>query len=821
MRRTLWTAAPAVALVPLLCGAAPATAAAAASTGDVTVTDTESVQVHLDASGSLQDARVFDQLAFAGTGTATVRNPVSTSGLRNLDGFRGWKLEDGDQVATVDVDGERRLRSMSDYDKDLPLSVKVTYTLDGKVVKPGDVVGRSGTLEVHYVVENLTAKTQQVSFADGKGGTATADATTVVPMIGELVTVLPPSFTAVTSQEAAIGGDGRGGTQLQFQMTLFPPIGSATAEFGYSAHISKGVVPKATMTALPVSPLDFPSYKDGSATIKAGGEQGVALTSGAVQIDANLIKLHDGAAQLLGGLLQLKDGAAQLHSGLADTAVPGADQLSSALGGKLAPGAKELANGLGGELAPGAGELADGLNSRLLPGANQLVAGLTTPTKDAPSLVDGAALVAGGLAAVNQAAPGLVDGLDQVAGGLKDVDDGLALLSSTISTEAPAGQQQLHAGIVALEAALGSTSQPTTIIGGLDALRAGSTAGAGQISANANQISAGIAAIASGLASFHVDPAEQAAYTATLQQLAGLGAGAGQLGAAAATLKTTLGTSLITIECGLDASVAGCPAGASVAGGLAQLDHGVSQLVDTVVAGVTAAVGTADPKQKSLRGGVAQLRGGVAELGDGSETLGGYLDDLEAGAAAVSGGVDQVADGNEQLAAGLRTAAKGSSKLAKGAADAAAGSKRLADGAEQAAAGSSQLAAGLHDAADGSGQLADGLGQATDDTTGAPALVAGAQRLHDEGTSQVVASGEETAASFGTQYAVLQANAQRAATEGMAYGAPEGAAGATAYSIEIAGADGAGSKALGLGAAGVVLFGLGAGIATLVRRRLV
>ena len=40
------------------------------------------------------------------------------------------------------------------------------------------------------------------------------------------------------------------------------------------------------------------------------------------------------------------------------------------------------------------------------------------------------------------------------------------------------------------------------------------------------------------------------------------------------------------------------------------------------------------------------------------------------------------------------------------------------------------------------------------------------------------------------KYAVLTAGAERAANESMAYGAPEGATGATAYSIDIAGADG-------------------------------
>ena len=42
-----------------------------------------------------------------------------------------------------------------------------------------------------------------------------------------------------------MAGDGKGGTKLSFTMTLFPPIGSDTATFGYTAEIADGVVPRA------------------------------------------------------------------------------------------------------------------------------------------------------------------------------------------------------------------------------------------------------------------------------------------------------------------------------------------------------------------------------------------------------------------------------------------------------------------------------------------------------------------------------------------------------------------------------------------------
>src|SRR4051812_15943932 len=166
MRRSLATAGVAVVLLPFTLGTASAPAHAAADSGDVAVTNTETVQARLSATGELVEARVYDQLALSGHGTATVRNPVSTKGLRNLDGFGRYTVTDGALVSTVAVDGEVRQRSVSDYDKDLPLTVKVTYTLDGEPVDPANVVGRTGTLGVHYTVTNMTGRTQEVTYDD-------------------------------------------------------------------------------------------------------------------------------------------------------------------------------------------------------------------------------------------------------------------------------------------------------------------------------------------------------------------------------------------------------------------------------------------------------------------------------------------------------------------------------------------------------------------------------------------------------------------------------------------------------------------------------
>jgi len=623
---------------------APGAFAAETVDGDVKVSNTETVQVATDASGTVDAKRVYDQLVLTGKGQVDISNPVSTDGLRNLDGFGGFDVRDGKVRVKTDVDGTKKFRSVSSFTKKLPLSIKATYLLDGKKIDPSDVVGKSGDLEVRYVVTNTTGTTQDVTFKDGSGTETSKPEEVVVPMVASMTTVLPSTFTKVETQGANAAGDGRGGTQLSFTMTLIPPIGSATAEIGYKAQVKDAVIPSASISALPVDPLQNTSFATAAAGYSGGAQTGQDLTAGATEIDANVLKLRDGASDLVNGIVQLRDGADQLSAGLTNDAAPGAKKLADGAD-KLDAGAKKLKAGTGSlsagtsDLKGGAGDLNDG----------------------AEAISDGLAKIRAGVNATKDS-PGLVAGTDQLAAGLDQLDASLAAFKQGISqgTEKNGNQGLDNVIIPRVEGAISELTKkgatPETF-GGLQAL----------------------------------DYAENTLLTRLIASLAGdprlpLAQGASDLvggvhdklaGPSGVEGLQELQTGLVTLSATVAGTIGGSGDGpkASLRGGLAAARTGANSLkksAPTLVGGVN-----------QLGDGAKKLQAGTDSLVDGATRLNSGAGQLNSGAGDLSNGTDQLADGATRLSDGLATAADGSGKLAAGLDTAAESAPALPEGADR------------------------------------------------------------------------------------------------------------------------------------------
>ncbi|HWH30342.1 MAG TPA: hypothetical protein VNU26_15555, partial [Mycobacteriales bacterium] len=255
--RNLTRSATAVGVVGGLAGltlTGPVAAAAAATAGEPQVVNQESVEVLLDAAGEVQEQRLYSQLTVLGDGTVTVLDPTSGKGVRDLDGFSAPLVRDGKAQYSIDVDGRADRRTVADFDRELPVTIKASYVLDGERVDPEDVVGRSGTLETTYTVVNRTSEPTEITYQNGKGEDVTETVDVVTPYVGRLALELPSSFKDVQAEGADDGGDGRGGTGLAWTLVLFEPIGEPAQQLTWTAEVTDAELPPATLQVVPVDP---------------------------------------------------------------------------------------------------------------------------------------------------------------------------------------------------------------------------------------------------------------------------------------------------------------------------------------------------------------------------------------------------------------------------------------------------------------------------------------------------------------------------------------------------------------------------------------
>lgn len=830
--------------------------------GNVDVVNTETVQVLTDATGEIDEMKLFEQLQLTGDGSVEVLNPTVTDGMRDLDGFGGFDTEGNDQVVNEDVDGERTVRSVSDFDGDLPVSIKVAYVLNGEAIEPDDLVGRSGELQVRFTVTNETGKIQPLKVTDETGKKVTKDVEVFVPLVGRLTTNLPSSFHHVTSGSAEVAGDSNGGTRLDFSMTMVPPIGLATAEFGYVAQVDDAVAPAATLSAIPVDPFANSSLGAGAQALQAGQKAGDDLVTVAGVVDANLLKLRDGAGQLLEGLVALRKGSEALRTGLVDAAAPGAEALAEGAGAlnegmvALDDGAHAVATGAD-ALHDGFGAVDDGARA-VSDGAGALNKGLGGLDKGAKALSTGSKNLATGTETALQGSKSLREGLGLISGGLG------TLSGETGLPAAVQGAAALKKGVDAILVGFGSDKDPASLLGGLVALENGLTA----LEAGSGSLVGGLQAVAGGLpaAKGGADAVRQGLTIMTApdgffdqidSRVATLGAipecasnqacitAVGELGFVNAQGKQAVGQmadGLGSVSDGLAVAIAGL--NTQIVPGAQQLAAGITASKQGAVAlsgggrALRDGAATVGTGLTSLSSGLEAAVTGVLTLSSGAATAYTGSDSLATGLGAIDTGADALADGAGLLAEGATVARKGSKSLADGAGALASGSSAAREGAGTLADGAGALADGSVAAREGAGALAegsaalnDGLGAAADGSValeeglvaaadGAPALVDGATALSDAGTQGIVKTGKKISAENAEKYAIVEAGAKRANKEKMAVGAPEGAVGLAAYSFEIQGEDGESGRNASRLLAGLLLLGAAGGLTLLRRRKL-
>ena len=410
----------------VMMGAVPVYAAGSTDTQDVYKEET--VYVNADATGNSDEVTVSDWLKNSGSVSGNLTDESILKEIKNVKGDETF-TENGDQL-TWNTAGED-LYYQGTTDKELPVSVKLTYFLDGKEVKPDELKGKSGHLKIQVQYTNNEKKTVTV---DGK------EEEVYTPFVMMTGMILPnETFSNVTIDNGKVISDGSRNIVVGFGMPGLKDSLDLDEETTKEAEDKGVTIPENFEMEADVT--DFTM----SSTFT------VALTDllddmdmdNIIDVDSlkdSLNELEDAALELVSGSGTLADGASTLADGVSSYTA-GADELNAGIQKYL--GSNGELNGSVTEYVNGVGKVVKGVKD-YTSGTNALANGVT-------SYVVGEQKIAAGAAQLSQLSKGLeqvqtaVDTLSKAADGKGEATDDLVIAAN-----------QLAAGTKQLQAVLGS-----------------------------------------------------------------------------------------------------------------------------------------------------------------------------------------------------------------------------------------------------------------------------------------------------------------------------------------------------------------------------
>ena len=422
----------------------------------------ETVYVTANASGAVNDVIVSEWLKNVSADTE-LSDKTELKDIVNVKGNESF-TQNSDGTLTWNADGSD-IYYQGTTDKELPVDMKITYTLDGKEISPEELAGKSGKVTIRFEYDNKAKQTVNVDGKDievytpfamvsgmmldaGKfanvevsNGKVISDGGNYIVM-GVALPGLKESLDISDEKWEELEGD----EDLDSKLSNYFEISAFTSDFELGMTItmaSSDILSDFGLTDITgsdkISDLkdDMNKLSDGSTKLVDGSQE---LKDGTTKLRDGSQELYDGTGKLYDGTKELYDGTTKLYDGTS--------QLSS--------GANELYNGTS-QLSSGANELHTG-TSKLSSGTQTLAAGAGKLSQGTKSLYDGVVSYTDGAAKVDQ-------GAGQLAEGSKALKDGSAKLSTglsdakTGSEKLAAGAGQLYTGVQKLGAMTGAVEE--------------------------------------------------------------------------------------------------------------------------------------------------------------------------------------------------------------------------------------------------------------------------------------------------------------------------------------------------------------------------
>ena len=381
----------------------------------------ETVYVNADASGAANDIIVSEWLKNAGA-TAELADKTELKDIVNVKGDETFK-DNGDGTLTWEAKGSD-IYYQGVTDKKLPVNMKITYSLDGKEIKPEELAGKSGKVTIRFEYENTDKQTVDV---DGK---EVEVFTPFVMMSGMILD--GDKFSNVDISNGKVISDG--GNYIVMGVAVPGLKDSLDISEDKWDELDDEDLEKKLSNSFEIT-ADTTDFELGMTMTMASSDVlsdfGMSDLSNSDKIDDlkdDMNKLNDGSNDLVDGSKELKKGTGELRNGVSDL-YDGTKEFKD--------GTKELKDGTG-KLSDGTKEFYDGL-VKYTNGAHDLRNGTAALEEGLKSAKDGSSALRQGMEDANivDNAKALAQGTEAVNGGVKQ----LAQMASSLSSLMAASSQ--------------------------------------------------------------------------------------------------------------------------------------------------------------------------------------------------------------------------------------------------------------------------------------------------------------------------------------------------------------------------------------------
>lgn len=706
----------------------------------------ETVYVMADASGAVNKIIVSDWIKNA-DGDGTLADVSDLQDIRNVKGYEEFTQAEGGNLIWQAEGADIYYQGTTD--KELPVDVRITYTLEGEEIAPENLAGKSGRVTIRFDYENRQKETVEINGKEEE---------IYIPFAMISGMVLPEeNFSNIEVKNARLISEGNNSLivgvafpglkeslnverlreELEkeektqeaeaLEIPEYIEVSADAKDFALNMTMTMAMSDVLSDIALTDS-IDLTDINSSMDDLQSASKE---LKGGTSDLKNGTSELKDGTAELLDGVLELTNGTADLREGTG-TLVSGAGALKE--GADILKGGTQKLYDKSGELNAGAGKLYNGA-AELEAGSKELAAG----TKQ---------LAAGSIQ--------LNEGMSQLQSGLSSADSGVKamLMACEGSAQTPglvSGTQSLTEGIAGLDTLLNQyfsvyekeMNDKIIMLQNMKAAAEAEAAGAEKKLAGAqNAMQAAEAALNEACV-----PENKIVEVETVAEINKLSAETVSGGISICSTEPVEVTAAVPIEsisaeavmkAAADYKEAGEQAAAyqaEVMAARARADA-AQELLAKMAAGYTGS-GLFDKEGDAVQAAyITYIKEASANLAKGSQTINAGVGALYGGLKQLNNeallplteGAEVLKQGTEAAVSGAKALDEGAVKLDMGVGTLKAGTAELKEGTEKLTEGVSTLNNGAGDLKEGAGKLNDGAGELN---AGAVKLDDGAIELND------------------------------------------------------------------------------------------